>query len=196
MPLDLTQLLHLARGMPAYRRLVDELYRRRDGIRVVTLDAAKPYLIAALYRSLRRPVLVLTAQPKNGKKLQEQLATWCHSTPVRLFPEPDALPYERMVADVSTEMERVQVLSALAGMDRGHREPPAGPPLVVAAAPALMRKTTSYGDFRAAGHIIELGMSVDPFHLLAKWAAMGYRRESIVEVPGTMSHRGEYLGTD
>ena len=184
MRLDLSQLLHLIEEMPAYRQLVDELRQTKGNIRVAVLDAAKPGLMAALYQRWRLPMLVVTAQPENGKKLYEQLLTWSNS-PAKLFPEPDALPYQHIASDASTELERLQVLSALAD-----REPNAEAPLVVASAPAFMQKVTPYRDFISAYHTIELGMEVEPFRLLSQWEAIGYRVESIVEVPGTISHRG------
>ncbi|GAI78760.1 unnamed protein product, partial [marine sediment metagenome] len=103
----------------------------------------------------------------------------------KLFPEPDALPYQRVASDTSTELERLQVLSALA-----NSEPPSSAPLIVASAPALMQKTTLYSDFTSTCHTIKRGMDVEPFKLLSRWEAMGYRMENIVEVPGTISHRG------
>ena len=33
-------------------------------------------------------------------------------------------------------------------------------------------------------------MDIDPLKLIAKWQAMGYEVENVVEVPGTMSRRG------
>jgi len=190
MELDLTQLLHLVNKMPAYRHLVDELGQQSGRTRVAVLDAAKPYLIAALYQSLHRPMLVVTAQPENSKKLYEQLLVWCSSNQVKLFPEPDALPYERIASDNSTEMERLQALSALANVAGDDNEPTTTPPLILASAPAFMQKTAPYSDFTAVGHTIRLGMEVEPFHLLGQWQAMGYRLENIVEVPGAISHRG------
>ncbi len=185
MQLNLTQLLHLIEEMPAYRQLVDELQQQNDNTRVVVLDAAKPYLIAALYQSLRLPMLVVTAQPESCKKLYEQLLTWCNSTQVKLLPEPDALPYQRIASDTSTELERIQVLSALVNSELS-----TGAPLVVASAPAFMQKTAQYSDFTSTCHTIKLGMDIEPFQLLSQWEAMGYRLENMVEVPGTISHRG------
>jgi hypothetical protein len=69
MPFNLTQLLPLIKEMPAYRQLVDELKQVNGSTRVAVLDAAKPYLIAALYYNRRRPMLVVTAQPDNCQKL-------------------------------------------------------------------------------------------------------------------------------
>ncbi len=183
--MNLTQLLHLIEQMPAYHQLVDELKRQNDNPRVAMLDAAKPYLIAALYQNLKLPMLVVTAQPENSKKLHEQLLTWSDSSQVKLLPEPDVLPYQRIASATSTELERLQVLSTLA-----NSEPPSNAPLIVASAPAFMQKTTLYSDFTSTCHTIKLGMDVEPFKLLSQWEAMGYRMESIVEVPGTISHRG------
>ncbi len=170
--LNLTQLLHLIEEMPAYRQLVDKLRKQNGNIRAAVLDAAKPYLVAALYQSLRLPMLVVTAQPENGKKLYEQLLTWGSSSQIKLFPEPDALPYQRAASDTSTEQERLQVLSSLANIDRDQNAP-----LIVTSAPALMQKTTPYRDFISTCHTIKLGMDVEPFHLLRQWEAMGYRGE-------------------
>ena len=71
MRLDLSQLLHLIEEMPAYRQLVDELRQTKGNIRVAVLDAARPGLMAALYQRWRLPMVVVTAQPENGKKLYE-----------------------------------------------------------------------------------------------------------------------------
>lgn len=185
MQLDLTQLLRLIEETPTYHRLVDELKQPKGTTRVAVLNAAKPYLIAALYQNLKLPMLVVTTQPENSKKLYEQILTWSSSSRVKLFPEPDALPYQRIASDTSTELERLQVLSALA-----NSELPTSAPLIVASAPAFMQKTTLYSDFISTCHTIKLGMDAEPFKLLSQWEAMGYRMENIVEVPGTISHRG------
>jgi transcription-repair coupling factor (superfamily II helicase) len=182
--MDLTKLLNLIAEMPAYRQLLDEL-RRNASTEVSVLEAAKPYLLAALYQSVRLPMVVVTAQPEKSRRLYEQLLAWSNSSQLKLLPEPDALPYERIASDASTEQERVQVLSALANISGETNAP-----LIVASAPAVMQKTTPYSDFISAGHILKPGMDIEPFELLGKWQAMGYRMENIVEMPGTMSHRG------
>jgi len=183
--LDLTQLLHLIEEMPTYHQLVDELKQQTIHPEVAVLDAAKPYLIAALYQNLKLPILVVTAQPENGKKLYEQILNWSGSNQIKLFPEPDALPYQRIASDISTELERIQVLSALA-----NSEPSPDAPLIITSAPALMQKTTPHSDFTSIGHTIKRGMDIEPFNLLSRWETMGYRIENTVEVPGTVSHRG------
>ena len=183
--MNLTQLLHLIEEMPVYRQLVEEFKQQNGDAKAVVLEAAKPYFIAALDQSWQLPMLVVTAQPEKCRRLHEQVVTWSQSSGAKLFPEPDALPYERITSDASTEQERVQVLSALAGINGDENTP-----LVVASAPALMQKITPHSEFISACHRIKLGMDIEPFHLLGKWQTMGYRLENVVEIPGTISHRG------
>ena len=184
---DLMRLLKLIEDMPAYR-LIRYGLERGSSRTAVVLDSARPYLIAAIYESLKIPVLVITAQPENGKKLYEQLTSWSDSPQIKLFTETDALPYERLAADATTDIERVQVLTALAGHSSGNTAE--RPLLVVTSAPAIMGKIPDCSDFKAKIHNIELGMEVDPFRLLERWEAMGYQMENMAEVPGTISHRG------
>jgi transcription-repair coupling factor (superfamily II helicase) len=183
---NLSRLLNLLDSMPAYGRLIETLRQESSAANtVVVLDAARPYLVAAVYGSLRVPVLVVTAQPENARKFQEQLAAWSVGQPL-LFPEPDVLPYERLASDSTTEMERVRVLSVLSGVAGNSR----GFPLVMASAAALMSRAPAQHDFIAACRSVGLGMNQEPLRLLAAWQTMGYRLENIVEVPGAVSHRG------
>ncbi len=185
MPLDLTKLLHLINKMPAYRQLISGLRRSGDSATLTVLDAAKPYLIAALYHSLKRPLFVVTAQPETAKGLYEQIPIWSAAVEPKLLPEPDALPYQRLSSDISTELERLKVLSALANLDGDQH-----PPLVITSVLALMQKTVSHRDFTTAFHTAEVGQEIEPLRLLQRWQTMGYKIENTVELPGTISHRG------
>ena len=171
--------------MPQYRRLRDELKETTGERGAVALEAAKPYLIAALYQSLQSPMVVVGAQPEKCQKLYEQLVSWGDFSEARLFPEADALPYQQAALNTGAGLERVQALSALAGIGNG-----ASPPLIVVSAPALTGKFPSHRDFADAGQTIKPGMEVEPFKLLERWQKLGYRPEHTVEVPGEMAHRG------
>ena len=183
MSLVLNELLGLIEDKPALIRLAGALKEPKAGVRTAIPDAAKPYLIAALHHRIKRPVLVVTAQPEEAKNLYEQVAVWAGNNDVRLFLEPDALPYQRVITDSATESERLQALAALANPN-GHV------PLVITSIPALLQKTTSYTDFISSCHTIRAGNRVDPLNLLSRWEQMGYRTDTLVEIPGTMSHRG------
>ncbi len=181
MNLDLTQLLQLIKEVPAYRQLLAEVEGHKGDTSAAVLDAAKPYFLAALYHHLKLPMLVVTAAPENSQKLQEQLSIWLASGEIKRFPEPDSLPYQRVAADTSTELARIQALSALLNRDA---------PVMITSAAALMQKVAPHSEFSSAFHTIKQGMEIEPLKLLSQWEAIGYRRESLVEVPGTMSQRG------
>lgn len=177
------KLLELLREVSAYGRLLDRL--AHDGARALVLDEAKPYLVAALASHLRCPLLVVTVRPEDSRKLAEQVSAWLGGRTVRLMPEPDALPYQRVSPDSSTELEKIQVLSALS-----HREINTEPPLVIASTPALSQKLPDARVFHEAWLHLKLGMENEPLRLMDELHKIGYSVESLVEVPGQVSRRG------
>jgi len=206
--------------MPAYRQLVGELSTAKGEHKAAILDAAKPYLIAALYEELDLPFMVVTGQPESARKLHEQLPAWCSpSAELQRLPELDFLPYERsQLSAVSYQMlERLRALATLALYQSSHPPPrllrpdlsglamtgetmPRNdeqerikvdkPPLVVTSALAIMSKTIPRKDFVAACHVLKPGIAAEPLELLRRWQSMGYEMEDVVEVPGQMSKRG------
>ena len=177
--MNLGCLLPLIDEMPGYRQLLDTL-RRVGEQRVVVLDAAKPYLLASLHRQLGQPMLVVTPRPEEAKQLQDQLLSW--SSDALIFPEPDSLPYERLDSDPATIQQRIKALATLNEGDKA--------PLIIASAHAIAQKTLTPADFCSTAHDILQGMKVNIEDLLAKWMAMGYEWEHMVEVPGSFSRRG------
>ena len=189
--MNLGCLLTLIDEMPGYRQLLESLFSKnskKSGVeqRVVVLDEAKPYLLAALHRELGWPMLVVTPRPEGAKQLQDQLLAW-GSDPC-IFPEPDSLPYERLASDTATIQQRINTLYTLSFAENSRNIDNA--PLVIASAHALARKTLSPTDFRATTHNIWQGMKLNIDELLARWMAIGYEREHMVEVPGSFSRRG------
>ncbi|MDO8577823.1 MAG: transcription-repair coupling factor [Dehalococcoidales bacterium] len=184
MPLDLTPLLSLIEENPWWPELAAAVEKGSDGFRVQMPEAAKPFVIAALHHHLKKPMLVVTAQPENAKRLYEQAGNWYDSGVVKLFPDPEALPYEKVSADSTVEIERLQVLAAMTGASKN---PPA---LVIVSAQGLSQRLPSPKRFENARQTIKAGSNVKPLELLAQWQAIGYRLEDLVEMPGTMSRRG------
>jgi transcription-repair coupling factor (superfamily II helicase) len=186
--MNLSCLLSLLKELPAYRQLVGELSTAKGKHKAIILDAARPYLIAALYEELDLPLMVVTGQPESARKLHEQLRAWCSpSAELHRLPELDFLPYDRaQLSAVSYQMvERLRALVTLALYEKNDK-----PPLVVTSALAIMSKTIPQRDFVAACHILKPGMAAEPLELLRRWQSMGYEVEDVVEVPGQMSKRG------
>lgn len=183
---NLCKLIDLIDEMPAFIELTNKLEKNTDKeSRVLILDAAKPYFIAALAKRIQVPLLVITSQPENAKKLYEQVSLWHGLHELYLFPEADTLPFQRSITDISIEQERLQVLFSLA-----NQENVASQPVIICSAPALIQKTIPKKDFISSCHCLETGDDVDPLSLMSKWEAMGYRVENLVDEPGTISRRG------
>jgi transcription-repair coupling factor (superfamily II helicase) len=186
--MDLSCLLSLLKEMPAYRQLVGELSTVEGEHKTTILDAAKSYLIAALYEELDLPFMVVTGQPESARKIHEQLRAWCSpSAELYRLPELDFLPYESsQLSAVSYQMmERLSALATLAFYEESGK-----PPLIVTSALAIMSKTIPQRDFVAVCHILKRGMTAEPLGLLRRWQSIGYEVEDVVEVPGQMSRRG------
>jgi transcription-repair coupling factor (superfamily II helicase) len=186
--LNLSTLLALVREVPAYRQLVGGLSTAEGEHGAIILDAAKPYLIAALYEELNLLLMVVTGQPETARKLHDQLRVWCSpSGALHRLPELDFLPYDSsQLSVVSYQMiERLRALTAMALHEEDDK-----PPLIVTSALAIMNKTILRRDFVAACHILKPRIAAEPMELLHQWQSIGYETEDVVEMPGQMSKRG------
>lgn len=185
--LNLTSLLPLLADIPAYAKLAESIRTPGGMTRANVIDAARPFLVASLHHDLQRPVLLVTSQAETARKLYDQLCIWNDPAQVRLLPEPDSLPYERITSDNLTELETLRVLASLVRN---------GALLVVASAHAFCMKQPSARDFTAAFYAVEEGSAAEPAALMRKWQMLGYQVESVVEVPGTMGRRGGIIDID
>jgi transcription-repair coupling factor (superfamily II helicase) len=186
--MSLSRLLSLLKDVPAYTQLAEELSAGKGEHKAVILDAARPYLIAALYEELNLPIMVVTAQPETARKLHEQLRAWCSpSAELHRLPELDFLPYDNAQASAASYqmVDRLRTLATLALYEQSDKAP-----LVVTSALAIMNRAIPKSDFVAAYHILRLGMTAEPVELLRRWQRMGYETEDVVEVPGQMGKRG------
>jgi len=187
---NLSGLLPLLQEVPAYRRLVAAIEEGAAGgasglevCRPGVISAARPYLVAALFRQLGRPILLLTGRAERVSQWADQLRIWTGSEAIYPFAEPDALPYERVPWARETVCDRLTALTALLSTDRQ-------PPLVIASARALMHKTLPVREFRLGMRQYRHGQRIDLQRTLEHWVAHGYRPERVVEEPGTFSRRG------
>ncbi|MDE2765708.1 MAG: transcription-repair coupling factor, partial [Chloroflexota bacterium] len=182
--MSLQGLLPALRRVPAYGGLLDAA-RESARPRAVLPDAAKPYLAAALWSDLRRPVLLLCPRPEDARAWADHLEVYCGAgAPIRHFPESDALPYERIALDPSTLHQRISALGALRD---GAAE---RPPLIVASALALMQKTLSPDLLARLTETLRPGDRFAVGTALERWTRMGYEVVPSVEAPGQVARRG------
>ena len=171
---------------PEFRQLARSLQTPRRGVRLQVIQEAAAPVLATLQGILRRPLLIVTPRPEEARNLSEQIALW-GVTDACLFPESEALPFERLSSDAETIRERISTLATLLQGSGGRY------PVVVASITAISQKTTSRPSFETACHSLARGGQIDVEELLDRWRRMGYSNQPVVDVPGTMGRRGGIL---
>src|SRR5438132_5830564 len=179
-PIDLSAILPHLRRTPAFERV-----RALSAGRILTLgvgDAAKPAALAAIAGQREGPVVVITTRADRAEALAEELSVWLGAdAEVLLYPERDALPYERLAAAPDIVRDRLRAAAALSTGERC---------IIVASALAIAQRTLAPG--AAVGSIRRLSkgdrLEMDAF--LGELAALGYSIEAVVVEGGQASRRG------
>ncbi len=180
--MDLTELISTIEGAPAFQRLGGDL-RQGAGPRTIgVVEGAKAAALAAIAHDWPGPVLVITPRPQRAEALAEQIAVWLGQPErVLLFPERDALPYERLAPGRQTVRDRLRCVFALAAGDRQ---------VIVASALALVQRTLSPNDLAQTTISLRTGQRLDIEPLLRSLTRLGYSVEPLVQEAGEVSHRG------
>jgi transcription-repair coupling factor (superfamily II helicase) len=204
--MNLSPLLRLLSQAPVYHSLADALHadeRPADLHRPLgVLTAARPALLAGLQADLRRPIVFITARADRARILAEQIQTWSeYPASVLRFPDPDALPHEKIPWGSETIQGRLAALTALVTynietLKRSNVptfQPSASspPPFIVVSARALMSHTIPPAEFTLFDY--KVGQRINLNRAIRQWVALGYQPEEVVEAPGSFSRRGGIL---
>jgi transcription-repair coupling factor (superfamily II helicase) len=152
-------------------------------------DGAKAAVVATL-ASTGRPVLVVSPRSDRAAALAEEVASWLGDPDrVYLFPEREALPYERLAPDPLVLRDRLRTLYALRGGQ--------SPLVVVASGQAVAQRTLAPEELaagppagRAGSERLTVGGQLAPEAFLRRLVQRGYRLTSLVDMPGQASRRG------
>ncbi|HEU0075049.1 MAG TPA: CarD family transcriptional regulator, partial [Dehalococcoidia bacterium] len=154
------------------------------GSRIGVGDAARPAVIAGLAQHADGPVLVIVPKSTRVHDLAEELGYWLGPDEhhrIRVYPQRDALPYERVAEDPWDVRTRIEALSALhAG----------GNAIIVASIEAVAQRTLSPEAARGAVSRLTVGDRLDPDDLLRSLQSSGFEVVSLVEAPGQAARRG------
>ena len=182
--MSLRGLLPLLVNRPEFRRLLSRI-DSRDGVPVLSgvVEAAKPYIVAALAASIDRPVLYVVRDAEEVERVTETLVGLIgRDFPVLPYADRDALPYERLMPDALSVQSRMNVLTALTR--------PAGAMVIICSARALSQPVMPPEEFAQAIVELSTGLSLDPRILLQHLLSLGYEQVAEVESSGQISHRG------
>src|SRR5438105_5920101 len=175
---------------PTFRALVEALQTPGAGTQVVSaITPARAYALAALHAALERPMLLITGRPSEARIYANELRAWTSDPDaVLLFPETDALPYDRLPNDADKLAERLSALERMAGLSKD-----TSPPLVIASVRAAMDLVLEPGAFCDSHQRIARGQVMPPAELATQWLGLGYEPSALVDAPGLFSRRGGIL---
>src|ERR1051326_7276692 len=102
----------------AFSELVEALGRPGSSTHVLSaITPARAYALAALHAAVGRPMLLITGRPSEARMYSNELRAWAvDPDAVLLFPETDALPYDRLPNDADKLSERLGTLERLSGL--------------------------------------------------------------------------------
>src|SRR5215469_17668712 len=182
--LSLRGLLPLLANRPEFRRLLERLNNQSESpVLSGVVEAAKPYIVAALAVSLDRPVLYVVRDAGEAERVTDTLIGLIgRDFPVLPYADRDALPYERLMPDALSVQSRMNVLTALTR--------PAGAMVIICSARALSQPVMPPEEFAQAIVELSTGLSLDPRILLQHLLSLGYELVAEVESSGQISHRG------
>ena len=180
-------------GTPEFDDIKRALAQPRTNVPTVCPEPANPLLIAAVWRKLRVPTLVVTPNPDAAQRVVDQLPTWLglpdideDGSPIHHFIESAGIPFERYEPDRGTAHRRITTLDALRQFSLGGTEPP----VVVASVHAIAERTIEAKTFDKIVHELNVGDRIDLSETMRHLTHSGYEVQPTVELPGTVSRRG------
>ncbi len=180
-------------GTADFDAVAQALIASRTSIPTVCPEAGNPLLIAAVWRALQRPMLVITPNPDSAQRIVDQLPTWMgvpdideQGSPIHHFIETGSIPFERYEPDRGTAHRRITTLHTL----RECSSASAKPPLIVASVHAVSERTIEIDSFDACASSLRVGERIDLGKTMLHLTRSGYEVQPTVELPGTVSRRG------
>lgn len=143
--------------------------------------AAKASMIAEMYQSDHRQVVLVTNNLYQADKLEADLLQFVPDDELFKYPVQDIMTEEFSTQSPEFMSERVRTLTALANEQRG---------LFIVPLNGLKKLLTPKSLWQAHQIKIEVGTDIDVDALLKQLVNMGYRRESVVSNIGEFSVRG------
>lgn len=144
--------------------------------------SARMATIAAIIRSIRVPVLIISSRQDNAEQVTASLFEYLNGeTDVRLWPVSDSFPYELVPIDRDASARRVEILESLHSRQ---------PTVTVAPARALTQMLGSPGELSEQTFNLRIGERIDLEPFLQRLLSLGYQMVKVVREPGQVSRRG------
>jgi transcription-repair coupling factor (superfamily II helicase) len=178
--IDLSGLLSQLERAPSFERVRSRM--RDAGLTLGAGDTAKPVTLAAIAEGWPGPVLVVTTRSDRAESLAEEVTAWLGDPErVVVYPEREALPYERLAPAPDTVRDRLRTAFALGAGERR---------VILAGGLALAQRTLSPNEGREGVRRLQTGGRTDIDSLLKELSGLGYTIEPLVAEAGQAGRRG------
>ena len=180
--MSLSKLFQALNRTPSLRRILSSLKQGEKTIQVSGLEASsRSLLIAHLFSSLRRPLIIITDAEESASPLFEDLRALQGENQVCLFPSWGIEPYELKTPYPENSGGRLECLGQLRR---------ANPLLVVTTLKAVIEKTITPEVLEASSIMLREGIDFGHEDLAAKLARLNFSRVPLVEEVGDFAVRG------
>ncbi|MES0359539.1 MAG: transcription-repair coupling factor [Anaerolineales bacterium] len=152
--------------------------------------SARLPVLAAIYKELQLPILLLTDRTDRALTLFDELTLLAPNAPKLFFPEPSPLFYENSPWGERTRRDRLMALTELAAYHIPGAQSPSTPPVIIAPARALMTRTIPRREFLKAVRVLKSGQTILMDELVRDLIARGYEPVNTVVSPGHYARRG------
>jgi len=144
----------------------------------------RPALVASLYVTLPRPILVVVAGEEAAERFWRQTAAYLGRERVLHLPDRSDLPW----SDTAPDLEQIGARArALYSLDKNR------PLIVVASARSLLRSVPPQGSRVFDPVVLATGTELDLEATAGRLSTMGYERTEDADQPGTFAVRGGIL---
>ena len=166
------------------RHWVANLNKGRRHMMTGLTGSAKTLLLAAVFRQVQQPVVVVCDQLFRAQQLVDDLQNVVAPDSVLLFPFEEVLAAEMATSSPEFRVQRIQALNALMTGE---------PRIIVTAVAGVRHFLPAPATWQAAHITITVGTDLDLEATVAQLTRMGYQREQMVGRPGDFAVRGSIL---
>ncbi len=179
--MQLEKILSVIQKNKKYSELVSRI-EEGGGAAISVGSAARPYLIAALFKSVGKPILVITPNTEKARRLVEDLKAY--SIEAGLFPEVETMPYDSLSPSAESVGRRLSILDEMiSGLTKVWVTPMQPAMRIIAPANAGLHHPLR----------LKVGDEADLYDLAEVLTKMGYIRTPLVEGHGQFSMRGDII---
>lgn len=144
--------------------------------------SVKALLLAALFRKVRQPMVMLCHDPQAALKFQTELQHYLSESAVERYPAEEFSPYDLSVFPVASLREQYRILKRLRAKE---------PCIVLVSGKNLLLKHLSLDEMDRYAVSVSSDEEISPEALVQQCLALGYVRTSLVMEPGEFSSRGD-----